>query len=212
MNPVIKVDKRELRSGITDYLKNLGCKIEEENLEIADYIISDRAAVERKTFQDLISSLKDLRFFKQMKELSKFEKPILLVEGFEAMGSWSESSFFGALSSAILDYNVSVIWTKSKKESASFIYTSAKREQFKDKRSLSIRVRKKPASLKEEQKYLVAGLPSVNSVLAERMLRKFSSPKKIFNATKEELMEVEKMGERKAERILEVLKTKCFGI
>lgn len=212
MNPVVRVDKRELRSGIVDYLRNFGCKIEEKNLEIADYVLSDRAAVERKTFQDFISSLKDLRFFNQMRELSKFEKPILLIEGFEAMGSWNESSFFGALSSAILDYNISIVWTKSKKESANFLYTSAKREQFKDKRSLSIRVRKKPSSLEEEQKYLVAGLPYVNSVLAERLLRKFNSPKKIFNAKKEELMEIEKVGEKKAERILEVLKTKCFGL
>jgi len=212
MNPIVKVDKKELRSGIVDYLKNFGCKIEEKNLEIADYILSDRTAVERKTFQDLISSLKDLRFFRQMKELSKFKKPVLLIEGFDAMGNWNENSFFGAIASAILDYNVSIIWTKSKKESANFIYTGAKREQFKDKRSLSIRVKKKPASLKEEQKYLVAGLPYVNSVLAERMLKKFESPKKIFNATKEELMEVEKMGEKKAERILKVLKTKYFGI
>ncbi len=212
MNPTVRVDKRELRSGIKDYLKNFGCKIEEKNLDISDYILSDRTAVERKTFQDFISSLKDLRFFKQMKELSKFEKPILLIEGFEAMGGWNESSFFGALSSAILDYNISVIWTKSKRESANFLYMSAKREQFKDKRNLSIRVRKKPTSLEEEQKYLVAGLPYVNSVLAERMLRKFGPPRKIFNAKKEELMEIEKMGEKKAERILELLKTKCFGI
>jgi Fanconi anemia group M protein len=208
--PTIKVDKRELRSGITDYLKNFGCKIQEENLEIADYVISDRTAIERKTFGDFISSLKDLRLFKQMKELTKFEKPILLIEGFDCMGNWNENSFFGALSSVILDFNISIIWTKDKRDSANFICMAAKREQFKEKRNLSIRVRKKLVSLEEEQKFLISGLPYVNSVLAERLLEKFGTPKKIFNAKKEELMEINKLGERKAERILEVLKTKSI--
>jgi len=208
MRPVVRVDKRELRSGIVDYLRNFGCEIKEEALEIGDYLLSERVVIERKSFGDFASSIKDLRLFKQAKELTKFEKPILLIEGFEYMGNLSESSLLGALSSLILDYNISTIWTKNKRESANFIFLTAKREQFKNKRNEVIRVRKKPLSLEEEQKYLVAGLPYVNSVLAERLLKKFGSPIRIFNAKKEELMEVEKIGEKKANKILEVLKTK----
>ena len=208
MQPIVRVDKRELRSGIVDYLRNFGCEIKEEALEIGDYLLSERVVIERKTFGDFASSIKDLRLFRQAKELTKFEKPILLIEGFEYMGNLSESSLLGALSSLILDYNISTIWTKNKRESANFIFLTAKREQFKNKRNEVIRVRKKPLSLEEEQKYLVAGLPYVNSVLAERLLRKFGSPIRVFNAKKEELMEVEKIGEKKANKILEVLKTK----
>ena len=208
MQPIVRVDKRELRSGIVDYLRNFGCEIKEEALEIGDYLLSERVVIERKSFGDFASSIKDLRLFKQAKELTKFEKPILLIEGFEYMGNLSESSLLGALSSLILDYNISTIWTKNKRESANFIFLTAKREQFKNKRNEVIRVRKKPLSLEEEQKYLVAGLPYVNSVLAERLLKKFGSPIRIFNAKKEELMEVEKIGEKKANKILEVLKTK----
>jgi len=208
MRPVVRVDKRELRSGIVDYLRNFGCEIKEDTLEIGDYLLSERVVIERKTFGDFASSIKDLRLFKQAKELTKFEKPILLIEGFEYMGNLSESSLLGALSSLILDYNISTIWTKNKRESANFIFLTAKREQFKNKRNEVIRVRKKPLSLEEEQKYLVAGLPYVNSVLAERLLKKFGSPIRVFNAKKEELMEVEKIGEKKANKILEVLKTK----
>ena len=208
MRPVVRVDKRELRSGIADYLRNFGCEIKEESLEIGDYLLSERVVIERKSFGDFASSIKDLRLFKQAKELTKFEKPILLIEGFEYMGNLSESSLLGALSSLILDYNISTIWTKNKRESANFIFLTAKREQFKNKRNEVIRVRKKPLSLEEEQKYLVAGLPYVNSVLAERLLKKFGSPIRVFNAKKEELMEVEKIGEKKANKILEVLKTK----
>jgi len=208
MQPIVRVDKRELRSGIVDYLRNFGCEIKEEALEIGDYLLSERVVIERKSFGDFASSIKDLRLFKQAKELTKFEKPILLIEGFEYMGNLSESSLLGALSSLILDYNISTIWTKNKRESANFIFLTAKREQFKNKRNEVIRIRKKPLSLEEEQKYLVAGLPYVNSVLAERLLKKLGSPIRVFNAKKEELMEVEKIGEKKANKILEVLKTK----
>ncbi len=209
-NPIIKTDKRELKSGITSYLKNLGCIIEEEQLEIADYIVSDRTAIERKSFSDFVSSIKDLRLFSQLKELSKFEKPVLLIEGFEYFGNLNEKSLFGALASIILDFKVPVIWTKDKRDTANFIYSAAKREQFKKNREVVIRIRKKPRNLKEEQKYLIAGLPSVNSVLAKRLLEKFKTPKKIFTAKKEELMELKGMGEKKAKRILEVLGTKVI--
>ena len=69
--PIIRIDKRELRSGIVDYLKNFGCEIQEENLEIGDYLLSDRVIIERKSFSDFAASIKDLRLFKQVQELSK---------------------------------------------------------------------------------------------------------------------------------------------
>jgi Fanconi anemia group M protein len=208
--PIIKIDKREIRSGIVDYLKNFGCEIQEENLEIGDYLLSERVVIERKSFSDFIASIKDLRLFKQAKELTKFEKPILLIEGFEYLGNLNESSLFGALALLILNYNISTIWTKNKRESANFIFLAAKREQIEEKRGLTIRVRKKPLSLEEEQKYLIAGLPYINSTLAERLLKKFGTPIRVFNAKKEELMEIEKIGEKKANKILEVLKTKSI--
>ncbi len=206
--PLIKVDKGELRSGITDYLKNFGCEIEEEKLELADYIVSDRVAIERKTFADFISSIKDLRLFSQLRELSKFEKPTLLIEGFEYFGNLNNNSFFGALSSIILDFRIATIWTKNKIDSANFIYSIAKREQFKEKRGVVIRVRKKPQNLREEQEYLIAGLPFVNSVLSKKLLEKFKTPKKVFNLKKEELMKIKNLGEKKAQKILDLLETK----
>ena len=92
-------------------------------------------------------------------------------------------------------------------ESAKFIYQAAKREQIETKRSVPICVKKKGKNLREEQEILVAGLPSVNSVLSKRLLDKFGTPKKIFNATKEELMEIDGLGEKKAERFINLVDT-----
>jgi len=205
---VVKVDKREMRSGIKDYLINCGCVVEEEQLQIADYIVSDRVAIERKTYSDMISSIMDGRIFAQIKQLSDhFEKPIVLIEGFECFIGFNENALFGALSAIAIDFGVPTVWTKNKMESAKFICQAAKREQIETKRSVPVRVNKKGKNLREEQEILVSGLPTVNSVLSRRLLEKFGTPKKIFNATKEELMEVDGLGEKKAERFITLVDT-----
>lgn len=205
---VIKIDKRELRSGIKDYLLNNGCIVEEEQLSIADYIVSDRVAIERKTYSDMVSSIMDGRIFAQIRELSNnFEKPVVLIEGFECFIGFNENALFGALSAIAIDFGVPIIWTKNKMESAKFIYQAAKREQITIKRPVPVRVNKKGRNLREEQEILISGLPTVNSVLSKRLLEKFGTPKKIFNATKEELMEVDGLGEKKAERFINLIDT-----
>ena len=58
-------------------------KVEFKVLEVGDYIISDRVAVERKTAEDFVNSIVDKRLFMQLKDLRKYQKPILIVEGRE---------------------------------------------------------------------------------------------------------------------------------
>ncbi|MBN2094692.1 MAG: hypothetical protein JW727_01465 [Candidatus Aenigmarchaeota archaeon] len=208
----VKVDKREIKSGIVDYLKTNNCIVEEEQLQIADYIVSDRVAIERKTYSDLISSIMDGRIFPQARELANnFEKPLLLVEGFECYIGFNENVVFGAISAIAVDFGISTVWTKNKIESAKFIQTVAKREQLDRKRSFPLRIKKKPKNLREEQEILVAGLPCVNSVLSKRLLDKFGNPRKVFTATKEELMEIECLGEKKATKFLEILEGRREG-
>lgn len=207
---VIKVDKRETRSGIKDYLLNCGCVVEEENLQIADYIVSDRVAIERKTYSDMVSSIMDGRLFSQVKELTNnFEKPIILIEGFECFIGFNENALFGALSAIAIDFGVPTVWTKNKMESAKFIYQAAKREQIETRRSVPVRVNKKGRNLIEEQEILISGLPSVNSVLSKRLLEKFGTPKKVFTASEKNLMRVEGVGEKKAKRFFELLNSKA---
>jgi Fanconi anemia group M protein len=209
-SPRIKIDIREIKSGIKECLEAQGCITEEERLDIADYIVSDRVAIERKTYSDIVSSIMDGRLFRQAKEMVRvFERPIVLIEGFECFVGFNEKVLFGALSSLAIDFGISTVWTKSKRESAMFIFTAAKREQFEKNRAFPLRVKKRCRDLREEQEQLVAGLPSVNSKLSKRLLEKFGAPKNVFNATKEELMKIEGLGEKKASRFLEILGCEC---
>ncbi|MFQ5647934.1 MAG: helix-hairpin-helix domain-containing protein, partial [Candidatus Aenigmatarchaeota archaeon] len=59
--------------------------------------------------------------------------------------------------------------------------------------------------LKEQQEYLVAGLPSVSNVLSRRLLERFKTPKRVFNAKEAQLIKVPKIGEEKARKIRTLL-------
>lgn len=64
---------------------------------------------------------------------------------------------------------------------------------------------KKVCSLPEQQEFLIAGLPHVNSKLSKRLLEKFRTPKAVFNAKPERLMKVDGVGKEKSKRIWDLL-------
>ncbi|UCE12748.1 MAG: hypothetical protein JSV04_11200, partial [Candidatus Heimdallarchaeota archaeon] len=82
MTPTLRiiVDHREPQR-LKKRLIKLGMEVEEQQLDIADYIISDTTACERKTGTDLITSLMDNRLFEQIDRLiDTYEQPVLLLE------------------------------------------------------------------------------------------------------------------------------------
>lgn len=208
--PAVLVDKRELQSRVVRCLEKMEVKVIEEKLKVGDYIISEDVAVERKTIKDFLSSVVDGRVFDQLKHLSQsYRKPVLIMEGNPELlyleRDIHSNAVRGALSSIALNISVPIIWTRNAKETACMLRRMAFREQIKKQKNVSIRSSKKAKTLEEEQEFLVAGLPNVNSKLGERLLKHFGSPKDIFTATVEELMKVESIGEKKAKKIWEVL-------
>ena len=61
--PVIFVDNRELKSNVARHLKEHDALVREAQLEVGDYICSERIACERKTISDFIASIKNQRIF-----------------------------------------------------------------------------------------------------------------------------------------------------
>lgn len=203
-NVKIFADNRENGAVISE-LERL-CVIEMKNLPVGDYICSDRVVVERKSESDFASSIMDGRLFSQMKELCAYEKPVLLLErNGQNISRIHPNAIRGALASLALDFNVPIIFSQSYIDTAGIIFQIAKREQVEDKRTLSIRPKPGIASMERHQEFLVAGLPSVSTVLAKRMLARFRTPQKIFSASLEELQEIEGIGEEKAKRVFEML-------
>ena len=191
---------------ISRYLYNKA-NLEFKPLNNGDFILSDRVIVERKTAEDLESSIIDKRLFKQLKDLKKYERPILIVEGNDYF-RLSEKIINGTMVSIMLDFNIPVIFTKDIEETANILIKMAEREQLRDKRTISIRTGKKPMSLKERQRFIVESFPDIGALMAENLLMKFATIENIVKASVEELREVEGIGEITAKKIKAILTEK----
>ncbi len=203
----IYVDKRECF--VPDLLNDM-CIVKKKNLHCADYILSKDIACERKTTEDFIQSIIDGRLFKQLKEMKKhFKKPLLIIEGSSFDGikerNIHPNAVMGAIASIATDLSIPIIWTKNVSETSDVLFLIAKREQDGKGISFQIRNKKQVKSTNEEQEFLVAGLPNINSTLSKRLLKHFGTPSKIFAADEKELQKVKGVGKKLAKRIRTIL-------
>mgnify|MGYP000285864859 CR=1 FL=1 len=205
---MVCVDNRELRSQTAKCLAELGVKLVPEQLTVADYIISDRVAVERKTTEDFLQSIIDKRLFQQLANLKKsYTAPILIIEGENIYKgkAISPDAVRGALASIVLDFGIPILWTKTPSETAHLIYALTKREQIKEKRYPSIKKEKVPLSDKELQEYIVSSLPGIDLTLARRLLKDLKTVENVFTASEDTLKKVKGIGEKTAKKIREIL-------
>ncbi len=208
---IVYADSREGPSQVIKELVRIGVNTKLVTLAIGDYILSDRVAIERKTVDDFVASIIDRRLFQQLKDLkTTYELPLLLIEGEEPYSARniSPEAIRGAISSILVDFGIPIIWTKNPRDSALMLLTLARREQAQREVRIPIRGEKKPLAIKEQQEYLVAGLPNINRTLAKRLLKHFGTAEKVFTASKEELEEVQGIGEKIANKIRTLLSEK----
>jgi Fanconi anemia group M protein len=207
---VVKViaDHREVPSGVVRELARLGVAVEARQLEVGDYVLSDRVGVERKNVSDFLQSIVDKRLLEQAKRLSQtFERPILILEG---EGLYSQRAIHpnavrGALAAIAVGMGVSIIPTVDEKDTAAVLSIIARREQIEESRKVAVRGEVKGLTLAEQQRFVVEGLPGVSAVLAERLLEHFGTVEKIMIASEKELQEVKGIGPEKAREIRRVL-------
>ena len=205
---LIFADHREFASKVVRELALMDCVVQPKQLEVGDFLLSDRVAVERKTTADFVSSVFDQRLFEQLRHLkNSYEKPILIIEGTDIYGERNvhPNSIRGALASIAIDYAIPILWTQDEEETAGILFWMAKREQVDIGRPMAIRSSKRKTPLSEHQEFLVAGLPDVNRVRAVALLDHFKTPEKIFKASEERLQKVEGIGPVLAKRIRDVL-------
>ena len=205
---LIFADNREFKSGVVKELARKECTVKPRQLDVGDYILSDRVGVERKSCDDFLSSVFDNNIFDQLQDLkNNFEKPLLLIEGKDlySQRDTHPNSIRGALASIGIDLSIPILWTNSEKDTASFLYWIAKREQLEEERSISLRGEKQPTTLQDKQLFLVAGLPGVDKKMSKRLLREFKNPEEVLTASQEELKEVRGIGDKTAEKLRKVL-------
>lgn len=208
---VIYTDTREMCTRVISILEQR-CTLREKQLEVADYLLSDNVAVERKTTDDFANSIIDRRLFVQLANMKAcFQSPILMIEGKSIMNidiNIHPNALRGAVASACIDYGVPIIWTENQKETAEMLLTIARREQLENKNSISVRGKRRMINDSEKQLFIVSGMEGISGVRAKSLLKHFKTPEKIFTAPESELMKVDGIGKETARNIRDILTRK----
>ncbi|HUT81566.1 MAG TPA: DEAD/DEAH box helicase [Candidatus Bathyarchaeia archaeon] len=208
----ILVDTRESKSGIAKELSEMDdVDIEFHQLTVGDFVVSSRVCVERKDVADFSQSIIDGRLFSQLIALKQnYLVPLLIIEGESLYGhkALNPEAIRGAIASITLNFDIRIIWTRNVKDTAKFLRTLAKREQQQVDRTPLIRTEKTPIDPSELLEFIVAGFPNINTVLAKRILEKFSTLERFFNAKIEDLQEIKGIGKKMAQEIIDLINYK----
>ncbi|UCD01269.1 MAG: DEAD/DEAH box helicase family protein [Promethearchaeota archaeon] len=199
-------DNRETASPVVRTLSLMGINLKLEQLQVADYVISERVGIERKSAKDFNDSIIDGRLFTELSGLgAKFSRPVLILEGdpFQA-SNVSENALYGAITSIILNLGISIYKTKNPSETAQFLYQLAKKEQSTTKSSLKLRFDKAPIETSHLLEYVVAGIPGVNALRAKNLLKELKTLQNIFLADIPDLTKIENIGKKIAQEIYKI--------
>ncbi len=202
----VLVDNRERNLELLEKLSDMGLKLEFAQLPLGDYVISDRIAIERKSMRDFTSSIINSRLFDQLERLSEsFQKPFLIIEGDESEFPLNDNVLLGTIISAYVDYGVQVIRSSDPEQTAQIIAKIAEHEEKeKDNAPVVIGI-KRAYTLAEWQILVLSSIPGIGKKLAKSLIQHFKTIRNIAMSSPEELMQVDKIGKKKAEVIHSIL-------
>jgi len=209
--PRVIVDNREKNSLVISELAELGVEVEIKHLVLADYLISNEIAIERKTINDFVSSMLNKRLLEQVRDLkNNYKFPLLIVEREDHHSLYKptghpqihENAVRGMMLTVTTDFGVPTIITDDYKDTAEYILLLAKR-QLKPQQAISLVVKRHAYSMKEQQQIIIESFPGIGPKTAKEILKKFKSIKNFANASIDELKET-RLG-KKAEIIKKIL-------
>lgn len=208
----VVADERERASGVPEELSKLNVRVYFSRLPVADYVLNPEIAVERKAVRDLVSSVYDSRLFYQAAKLSAaYAKPFLLVEGdskeVESLAK-NLKSFYGAIANVTLAYGLRVLYTANPRETATAIAELLNHARAKPLARMPSDVPPKAQEIPRQQLYTVASMPGVGRKLAEKLLMKYGTPRRVMSLTAGELAMTQGIGWKRAEKIKAMLDTK----
>ncbi|HUW88923.1 MAG TPA: ERCC4 domain-containing protein [Candidatus Nanopelagicaceae bacterium] len=160
-----------------------------KQLDIADIVITEDVAIERKEGFDFVSSIMDNRLFEQCLRLKEtYSMPILVLEGlndnvFENTGM-KIGSIYGALAKIAYKSGISVIPTRNLSDTAIVIERIAYREQVKDNATILSRKAPKSMSVEERRTFIVEGFVDIGPKKAKSLIENYETPYQVFKAIK----------------------------
>ena len=181
--------------GLRGACHDLGWNYVVKHLEVGDYLLSRYTCIERKeALADLHQSITDGRLWEQVRELSVYENPILLVEG--QIDPRFEKQNWGAIASLLcpspasiedLPPNLRVFRSFSPRESVQLMLAIVRREQIERKHSIAIKGKWKADELHEQVLRAMTAYPNWGHKTAVKALRKYESVHDVIEAPEMDL-------------------------
>jgi ERCC4-type nuclease len=203
----VLIDYREKNSFVPSELIKLDLNIEFLPLKVGDYIIG-QTTIERKTFQDFISSMINKRIFKQLEEIKQSPQSLLIIEGYDLRlledSSLSPNALRGLILSITLKYQIPIIFTRNEEETAKYIQLIANKKE----KEIPLNFTKRNLSKKEELQHIIEAFPNIGPVKAKKLLEKFQTLQNLFNSSEKDL---EKILGKKAKEFKEIIERTYFS-
>lgn len=209
----IIADQRETKSSVTRELDTTdGVNLRLEQLDVGDYIVGNNCAVERKSIEDFHDTLTgDRSLFEQVGNIAdSYANGILLLEGDQKSlynANIHENAIRGALSSIVTDFGLSTMHSIDEEDTAKTLVSLAKRKQEDTETTVNPHGNKQTSSVPDQQEYIVSSIDTVGPQTAESLLTEFDTVTNIFNATVDELQEVDGIGTETAKKIFSITRT-----
>jgi Fanconi anemia group M protein len=186
----IIIDNREKQSLVPSELFKLNFNIQFQQLAIADYILND-IVIERKTISDLKSSIINRRIFKQITELKRYKKYLLIIEGNqdELFNNKiiHKNAIKGFIQASQLDFQIPIIFSENEKDTALNIFLLSKRDPNK---KISLINKQSSTSINQQKLNILQSFPNIGPATAEKLLKEFKSLNNIFNSSESELEKI----------------------
>jgi ERCC4-type nuclease len=208
----VVVDSREAAAAknLVAELKGRGIEVEVAKLEAGDYLVTGAESflVERSTLPDLARKVMDARLWGQLRAMKAAENvsPLLLVEPSKLRTAMSLDSLYGAMLSAVLDWGVPIVPAFSRSHVPVVLARLHARSRVGEAKGARPVFKPRAESPEEEVLRVAASLPGVGPSLARRLLARFGTLQALANASLDELMEVEGVGEARARKIFEAFR------
>lgn len=209
----ITMDHREVNEILKSTLLNEpGVILETGTLKTGDFFINDFLLIERKTFSDLVASIKDGRIFQQAFRLTAFAKhTLIIIEGTSQdikSTAMKREAIQGALICLSLKFRIPILRSISPEESAKLMIRSY--QQIAHAPAIKKQLPYRPSIPKRNYKfkrqiYILQGLPGIGPAKAKILLDRFGTLQSIFSASLSDLEKVAGIGKYTAGKIFSIV-------
>lgn len=214
----------EIRSKIPELLRTNFIPCERRELKVGDYFCGEVSAdgayvgvpVERKEIGDYLRSLNDGRRDEQLYNMSySFPLSYVIVIGSASRALRGTKMTINAYISSLVGCSLKrspdgvggqVVTVNLETEQEFVLFLKYLDEKVKEGTFARVPVMQKRAWKPEELLvYVVSSLPGIGTKTANKLLEHFGSVRAVMNASKDELMKVEGVGQKRADEIHNVL-------